>query len=141
MAATTQWKAVTEWKSEMAFDSFVTDHHVIVDAEQKFGGKDRGPQPKPLLLTSLTGCTGMDVISILNKMRITVDSFRIIADAEAAEEHPKVFTKIHLTYEFKGKDLPMEKLRKAVDLSQERYCPVSAMLQNVLQLTYDIKVV
>ncbi len=134
-------RVVTSWMEDMAFDSEVNGHHIILDSEEKFGGKDRGPRPKLLTLTSLTGCTGMDVISILNKMRIKVESFRVIADAEAATEHPKVFTKIHLIYEFKGKDLPMDKLEKAVTLSQDRYCPVSAMLKKVLDLTYEIKVV
>ena len=134
-------RVVTSWMEDMAFDSEVNGHHIILDAEEKFGGKDRGPRPKLLTLTSLTGCTGMDVISILNKMRVKVESFRVIADAEAASEHPKVFTKIHLIYEFKGKDLPMDKLEKAVTLSQDRYCSVSAMLKKVLDLTYEIKVV
>jgi len=126
---------------DLAFDSEVNGHHIILDADDSVGGKDRGPRPKNLVLASLTGCTGMDVISILNKMRVKVDSFRVIADGEAATEHPKVFNKIHLIYEFKGKDLPMDKLKKAVELSQNRYCPVSAMLKNVLDLSYEIKVI
>jgi len=126
---------------DLAFDSEVNGHHIVLDADDSVGGKDRGPRPKNLVLASLTGCTGMDVISILNKMRVKVDSFRVIADGEAATEHPKVFNKIHLIYEFKGKDLPMDKLKKAVELSQNRYCPVSAMLKNVLDLSYEIKVI
>ncbi len=134
-------RVVTSWLEDMAFDSEVNGHHIIIDAEEKFGGKDRGPRPKFLTLTSLTGCTGMDVIAILNKMRIKPESFRVIAEAELATEHPKVFTKIHLIYEFKGKDLPMDKLEKAVNLSQDRYCSISAMLRKALDLTYEIKII
>ncbi|RKX95593.1 MAG: OsmC family peroxiredoxin [Spirochaetes bacterium] len=134
-------RVTTFWMEDLAFDSEVNGHHIVLDADDSVGGKDRGPRPKNLVLASLTGCTGMDVISILNKMRVKVDSFRVIADGEAATEHPKVFNKIHLIYEFKGKDLPMDKLKKAVELSQNRYCPVSAMLKNVLDLSYEIKVI
>jgi putative redox protein len=131
---------ISEWSDDMSFCSTLDGHRLVMDAESSFGGKDRGPRPKMLLLSSLGGCTGMDVISILKKMRVNPDTFRIIAEAEIAEEHPKVFTKIHLIYEFKGANLPPEKLKKAVDLSQERYCPVSAMLRKACSLTYEIKV-
>jgi len=132
---------ITEWNAEMVFDSEVNGHRVRMDSERTFGGKDRGPRPKMLLLSALGGCTGMDVISILNKMKIRPEKFRIIAETEIADEHPKVFTRIHLTYEFKGKNLPYDKLKKACDLSQERYCSVSVMLKNACPLTYEIKVI
>ncbi len=128
-----------EWKKEMMFDSVVHDHHVVMDSTQEFGGKNRGPRPKALMLTSLCGCTGMDVISVLKKMRVSPDQFTVTARAEVSEEHPKVYTSIHLTYEFNGKDLPMDKLQKAVELSQDRYCGVSAMLRKACTLTYEIK--
>jgi len=130
----------TEWKEEMMFDSVVHGHHVVMDSAPEFGGKNRGPRPKALMLTSLCGCTGMDVISVLKKMRVSPDQFTVTARAEISEEHPKVYTSIHLTYEFKGEDLPMDKLQKAVDLSQERYCGVSAMLRKACTLTYEINV-
>ncbi len=133
-------KVETKWGTEMSFDSAVNNHRIVMDSDPAFGGKERGPRPKMLVLSSLGGCTGMDVVSILNKMRVKPDSFKVIAEADSADEHPKVFTKIHLTYEFKGKNLPQDKLKKAVDLSQERYCPVSAMLRKVCPFTYEIKV-
>jgi len=131
----------TEWGAGMTFNSEVGNHRVIMDSDSAFGGKERGPRPQMLVLSALNGCTGMDVVSILKKMRVRPDSFRIIANAGIAEEHPKVFTKIHLIYEFKGKDLPLDKLQKAVALSQERYCTVSAMLSKACPLTYEIKVI
>jgi putative redox protein len=82
----------------------------------------------------------MDVISILKKMRIEPEYFNVRAEGETAEEHPKYFTGIHLIYEFKGKDLPMEKLQKAINLSQDRYCGVSYMLRKSSELTYEIKI-
>ena len=133
-------KVETQWTSEMSFDSTVNNHRIVMDSDPAFGGKEKGPRPKMLVLSALGGCTGMDVVSILNKMRVTPDSFRVIAEADIADEHPKVFTKIHLTYEFKGKNLPQDKLKKAVDLSQERYCPVSAMLRKICIFTYEIKI-
>lgn len=130
----------TVWKRGMVFDSEVHGHHVITDSAPEFGGKNRGPRPKAMVLTALGGCTGMDVVSILNKMRVSPDQLRVTARAEESEDHPKVYTSIHLTYEFKGKDLPMDKLKKAVDLSQERYCGVSTMLRKACTLTYEIKI-
>ena len=131
----------TEWNDGMAFTSTISDHKIIIDAEEEFGGKNKGPIPKPLVLTALCGCTGMDVVSLLRKMRVDFTGFKITAKAEIADEHPKVYTKIDLLYEFKGKDLPPDKLKKAVDLSQERYCPVSAMLRKACKISYEIKVV
>jgi putative redox protein len=91
-------------------------------------------------LVSLGGCTGMDVISILEKMRVFPELFNMYIDADAVEEHPKVFKKIHIVYAFKGKDLPLEKIQKAIDLSQTKYCSVSAMLGKSADISYEIKI-
>jgi putative redox protein len=128
------------WMEDLAFEGEVNGHKIILDAEDRVGGKDRGPRPKPLMLTSLIGCTGMDVISILQKMRVDVKDFKVHAHAELTEEHPKHYSKIHLVYEFTGKDLPMDKLEKAVNLSQDRYCGVSYLYKKILDLTFEIKV-
>jgi len=82
----------------------------------------------------------MDVISILKKMRIEPDYFNVNASGEVTEEHPKHFTRIHLVYEFKGKDLPVDKLQKAIDLSQERYCGISHTIKQAVELTSEIKI-
>jgi putative redox protein len=133
-------KVTTTWQSDMAFDAEVGGHHVVMDAAEEFGGKESGPRPKPLLLAALGGCTGMDVVSLLKKMRVDYRAFRIRAAAEISDEHPKVFTSVHLIYEFEGRALPLDKLKKAVDLSQERYCSVSAMLRKASPLTYEIRI-
>jgi putative redox protein len=130
-----------KWDEGMSFTSTIDGHKIVIDAAEEFGGRNKGPTPKPLVLTSLCGCTGMDVVSILRKMKIDFSGFKVTAKAEIADEHPKVYKKIDLIYEFKGKDLPPDKLKKAVELSQERYCSISAMLRKACQLNYEIKVI
>lgn len=130
----------TSWNGDMQFDSLVSGHHVIMDASPEVGGKDAGPRPKALMLASLAGCTGMDVISILKKMRIEPKSFNIIIEAELTEEHPKHYSGMHLIYEFTGDGLDEEKLKKAIELSQDRYCGVSAVYRKAMPLTYEVRV-
>lgn len=131
-------EAKVVWDSDMMFVGHQNGHEIILDADEKFGGHDRGSQPKTLVLTGLAGCTAMDVISILKKMRLDVDAFEVKTSAEMTTEHPKVFTKIHIQYIFKGKNLVMEKLEKAISLSQERYCGVSIMLAKTCEITHEI---
>jgi len=132
---------ITKWKGNMAFEAEITGHKVLMDADEKFGGEDRGPRPKPLLIAALTGCTGMDVASILKKMRVEYDSLEIKTEADLTEEHPKTYTKMNLVYEFTGKELDLKKIEKAVKLSQERYCGVSALFEKGMELTYEIKLI
>lgn len=136
----TTLSADVQWYSEMAFKATVNGHELMLDLSEDAGGKNQGPRPKPLLLVSLGGCTGMDVISILKKMRIEPDYFNVSVEGEVTEEHPKHFTKIHIIFEFRGKDLPIEKLQKAIDLSKERYCGISYTLQQAVELTSEIKI-
>ena len=115
----------------LSFDAELDGHHFNIDADEKFGGQNKGPKPKGLLLTSLIGCTAMDVMSILQKMRVEPTLFKVVAGANLAETHPKVFTQVVLDYYFEGEDLSESKLLKAVALSRDRYCGVSAMLVKV----------
>ncbi len=128
------------WASNMAFKANVNGHELMLDLDESAGGQNLGPKPKPLLLVSLGGCTAMDVISILKKMRIEPEYFNVKVEGEVTEEHPKHFNKIKLIYEFRGKDLPLEKLRKAVDLSQDRYCGVSETLRKSVEITSEIRI-
>ena len=130
----------TSWIDGMAFEIEVAGTKMVIDATEAVGGKGRGPQPKPLMLAALGGCTAMDVISILKKMRVELKDLNIKVDGELSEEHPKQYISMHLTYEFTGTDLPMEKLKKAVTLSQDRYCGVSATYRKALELTHEIVV-
>ena len=129
------------WNSKMSFKTSLNGHEIILDAESNVGGEDKGPRPKPLMLVSLGGCTGMDVISILEKMRVKVEDFHVRVEGELTDEYPKYYHKIHTIYEFKGKDLPLDKLKKAVKLSEERYCGVSAVYKHGAELTSEIKVI
>ncbi len=126
------------WQGGMAFTTELDGHKVVVDASPENDGENLGPRPKALMLVALGGCTGMDVVSILKKMRVEVDWFNVKIEGDLTEEHPKHFTDIKLIYEFKGNGLTVDKVRKAVDLSMERYCGVAAVYKKALNLTYDI---
>jgi len=131
-------KSKVTLKDQMHFMGELDGHDVPIDAAEQFGGQDKGPKPKGLTLTALAGCTAMDVISILRKMKVEPDDFSVEADADVSEEHPMVFTKIKLIYRLTGKDIPRDKVEKAVHLSQDRYCGVSAMLQKAAPVDYEI---
>lgn len=124
----------TVWNGDMEFDSELNGHHMTIDASAEVGGNDKGPRPKGLLLTALTGCTGMDVVSILKKMKVSDYKFWLEADADQTSEHPKYYSKIYLNYNFIGDDLPLDKIKKAVSLSEEKYCGVSFMLKKAALL-------
>jgi len=130
----------TKWISNMAFEAEVSNHKIVLDAGQAVGGENRGPRPKSLMLAALGGCTGMDVISILTKMRVEVEGLNVIVEGELTDEHPKHFHKLHVIYEFTGKDLPMDKLKKAVELSEERYCGVSVSYRKAMEMTSEIRI-
>ncbi len=129
------------WLGNMAFEGELDGHKITLDASSKVGGENRGPRPKPLMLFALAGCTGMDVVSILKKMRVSIGRMNISVDGELTEEHPKHFHRMHITYTFYGKELPKDKIQKAVDLSQERYCGVSFTYRKALTLTSEIKLI
>ena len=133
-------KVNVEWLENMAFKAVLNGHEIVIDAGDQVGGENRGPRPKPFMLTALAGCTGMDVVSILKKMRVELDYFNVVVEGELTEEHPKHFIKMHVIYEFKGKDLPMAKLEKAIELSEERYCGVSATYKQAMEMTSEIKI-
>jgi putative redox protein len=126
------------WKDGMAFEAEVDGHKLMLDASEKVGGRNLGPRPKKLMLVALAGCTGMDVISILAKMRIEVDNFDVKVEGTQSEEQPVHFTSMNISYEFWGKELPNEKLEKAIKLSLERYCGVYAVYKNTMPITYSI---
>jgi putative redox protein len=128
------------WKKGMSFESEINGHKIIIDADESVGGGDKGPRPKALMLMSLAGCTGMDVVSILKKMRVELDDFAIEVEANLTEEHPKQYDAMNVIYKFWGKDLPIDKIEKAVNLSDERYCGVSAVYKKAIEMTHEIKI-
>jgi putative redox protein len=131
-------KSEVKWVEDLTFEGYQDGQIVGMTVGEPAGGRGRGVRPKGLLLTALGGCTAMDVVSILAKMRVPLSGFEVQVSAETGREHPKVFKAIHVRYVFHGKDLPMDKLTRAVTLSQERYCGVSAMLAKNCPVTWEI---
>jgi putative redox protein len=130
-----------EWKKNLAFECTMDGHQVVIDASKEGGGDDLGPRPKKLMLTALAGCTGIDVIMILKKMKIDPEAFNVIVEGDLTEEYPIRYHKMKIIYLFKGKDLPLDKLQKAVQLSEEKYCGVSAAYRMAMDLTYEIRII
>jgi len=129
------------WTDKVAFEGDMDGHKIIVDATEESGGSDLGPRPKKLMLTALAGCTGVDVIMILKKMKVEPEAFNVIIEADVTEEHPKHYSKIKVVYQFKGKDLPYTKLEKAVKLSEEKYCGVTAVYRKAMDMATEIRVI
>ena len=125
-------------KGNMAFEMDMNGHKIVTDAAVEHGGNDYGPRPKALMLAGLIGCTGIDVMLILKKMRVEIEDLNIEVEADQVDEDPKVYTYIKVLYRFKGKDLPLDKLTTAVELSQDKYCGVSAMLSKAVPITHEI---
>jgi len=129
------------WTDKVAFEADMDGHKVIVDAMEESGGSDLGPRPKKLMLTALAGCTGVDVIMILKKMKVEPEAFNVIVEADVTDEHPKRYNKMKVVYQFKGKNLPYAKLEKAVKLSEEKYCGVTAVYQKAMEMESEIRIV
>ncbi|MFA8450411.1 MAG: OsmC family protein [Bacteroidales bacterium] len=134
-------KVSVDWKGKMAFEAEVNGFKLLMDAISDVGGEDKGPRPMPLILSALGGCTGMDVISILAKMKVFPDNFSVDVEAEITEEYPKYYNKIKVLYLFKGNNLPKSKIEKAVALSKERYCGVNKLLSFGAEITHEIKII
>ena len=122
----------------MAFDSQIDKHTLRIDAPELLG-ENTGVSPKKLLLSSLAGCTGLDVVSLLNKMKVSFDNFEMDVEADLTNEHPKVYSEIRLVYRFFGEDLNKAKIEKAIALSKNKYCGVSAMLQKNCPIVYSVE--
>jgi putative redox protein len=118
-----------------------SNHWVSIDTKKEVSGSDAAAHPMELVLLSLGSCTGCDVISILQKKKVPLQDFEIYIDAERAEEHPRVFTKIHLEFVFVGTGLNPTHLERAIELSQQKYCPVSAMLRPSVPITTSYRIV
>ncbi|MDO9548515.1 MAG: OsmC family protein [Candidatus Marinimicrobia bacterium] len=116
-----------------------SNHWVVLDSMKQFGGSEAASKPMELVLMALGGCSALDIESLINKMRTPADEFQVEITAERQDEHPKVFTKILLTFIFKGTNLNRANIEKAVKLSQEKYCSVSAMLSKSVDISYEIK--
>jgi putative redox protein len=129
----------TNWSGKMKFVADVNGFPVEMDTIEKGGGDNSAPSPKPFVLIALSGCTGMDVVSILQKSRKEPKKLLISVEGEVSETHPKQYLKIHVTYEFESEQENSDAIIRAVRLSQEQYCGVSAMLQKAMPVTWTIQ--
>jgi putative redox protein len=129
-------KTVTVWKTDEEFTSYQDDNAIAID-----GNRQKGISPKALLLSGVGACSAIDVVSILTKMRVTFSDFTIDVEADQTEEHPKVFKDINITYHIKTAKENEDKVRKAIDLSLEKYCGVSAMLRKHSPINYKLQLI
>jgi putative redox protein len=135
-------KIDVKWLDDLTFNAKGDSNHwVAMDADPKVGGGNAGSRPLELILMGLGGCTGMDVVSILKKMRAPLDKFEIEIETDRTDEHPKVFNKIHLKYIFYGKGLKIKNIERAIELSETTYCAASAMLKKATEIStsYEIR--
>ncbi len=133
--------ARVKWVENFKFIADAPSGHTIaIDAPKEIGGDDSAVRPGELTLVALCGCTAIGVVMILKKMAGQYDSFEVVVEAEPAETAPKVWTKLHLKYIFKGRNIDEAKVKKAIELSEEKYCAVSAMLRKTAELTWEYEV-
>lgn len=131
-------KTTINWTGKMAFSGTApSGHEIRMDAAAEIGGENSGPRPTELLLNAVAGCTGIDIISILHKMRLEPSAFHMDVEGERAEDHPKRFTKIKIHYVLEG-ELPEDKVVRAIELSKDKYCSVSHSLNAEITFTYSI---
>jgi putative redox protein len=125
-------------KGGMNFTTLINGHNVVVDLDKTAGGNDEGTSPKILMLVSLAGCTGVDVVSILNKGRVKFSDFTINIDAHLTGEHPRIYDDVTIIYNIKVNKSDEVKVEKAVILSQDKYCGVSEMFRAFAKLSHKI---
>jgi putative redox protein len=126
------------WQENLAFVSQLGDHGVRTDASPVHGGDNSGASPKSLMLAALAGCTGVDVVALLVKMRMEFAALRIVVEAELTEEVPAVYRRMHLIYQIEGDQVKRDKVMRAVQLSQDKYCGVSAMYRRIMEISWEV---
>ena len=128
----------TVWKENMVFESDnPSGETLFMDAPDE-GIENKGLRPKALMLSSLAGCSGLDVVSLLKKMRAEVDDFKMVVHGELTEEHPRYYHKVVIAYHFYGSDLQEDKINKAVKLSVDQYCGVMVMFRQFAKVTTEV---
>lgn len=131
-------KVNIDWKQNMQFETKTpSGHSLTLDAGTEVGGQDQGPRPTEVLLAAMGTCSGIDIVDILKKMRLDVESFHMEVEGDRQAEHPRKFTQIRVNYQLKG-DLPVEKVRRAVRLSLDKYCSVSQSLNAEILASFEI---
>ncbi|MGH6830407.1 MAG: OsmC family protein [bacterium] len=134
--------AELEWLKGMTFVvRSGSGHRVVMDTKSEGGGENSAPSPMENVLMALLGCTAVDVIAILKKKKLRFSRLQVLAEAERAADHPRVFTSVTLVYRLFGDKSAASALKAAVALSQEKYCSVSAMVRKTAKLDYSLEVV
>src|SRR6056297_401634 len=129
-----------DWQKNLKFNAQGdSGHNIAMDASESAGGDDSAARPMEMLLAGLGGCTSVDVVLILNKMKAEIEDFNIDIEAEREDEHPKRFKKIHLNYYIKGKSLDERRVEKAINLSETKYCSASASLNAEITSSFEIE--
>jgi len=123
---------------DLCFAVDLDGHNFKIDSSEEFGGRNRGPRPKNLMLAALGGCTGMDVASLMRKMKLPYEDLQVNVTGVLTETHPRHFEKMHITYIIKGKNIDRKKVEKAVELSQEKYCGVTYHYKTSMKVTHEI---
>lgn len=132
-------KVAVQWQGKRQFAAKGdSGHTVVMDAKAEVGGEDKGARPMELLLMGLGGCTAIDIVMILEKMRLTVEDFHIEIGGERQQQHPQKFTEIQMKYVLKGPDLTQDKVERAIRLSERKYCSASASLNANIHATYEL---
>jgi putative redox protein len=126
----TTHNVTTTWKKKMQFESTnPSGETFLINASAENGGEGAGLRPKAMMLSALAGCSGLDVASLIEKMKLEVSDFKIETSANLTEEHTKYYNQVTLDYHFSGAHLDEKKLQRAVDLSVEKYCGVLEMFR------------
>ncbi|MBL7702817.1 MAG: OsmC family protein [Ferruginibacter sp.] len=128
----------TVFNDHMSFTADINGHQVKMDTTAEDGGEDSGPSPKKLMLASLAGCTGIDIVSVLNKMKVAFTNLSINVHAALTAEHPKTYNYVKITYKIKVAEEDKPKMIKAVNLSIEKYCGVFAMFKTFAKMDTEI---
>lgn len=135
-------KATVKWLDNMSFvGESGSGHSVVMDGPPEAGGRNMGVRPMEMVLLGMGGCTAFDVVMILKRSRQDIVDCHVELEAERAAEVPRVFTKIHVHYIIKGRQLNEKQVARAVNLTAEKYCSVSIMLAAVAEVTHDYEIV
>jgi putative redox protein len=129
----------TTWKGKMQFESDNPSGHTLtIDAGEDTGGEGSGHRPKALMLSALAGCSGLDVISILNKMKVELEDYKMVIEGVLTDEHPKFYHEVNVEYHFYGRNLNENKIKKAVQLSDDKYCGVMEMFKRFAKININV---
>ena len=134
-------KINVKWMDGMSFEADIDGYKISLDSDPEFGGQNKGPKPKPFMMVALAGCTGMDMVSLMNKMRVEYEALNIIVEGDITEDHPKHFKKMKVIYEITGDNVDLVKVEKAAKMSADKYCGVSHSYKMAMEIDYEIRII